>query len=495
MRASIGALHQPVRASTGPSALLRARHCPPLSAVSAGAAASTSSGRAADDARRRPRTTTTTTTTTAAAAPSGMAAAAATPAPSQARVGDTSTTPLTSSAWLRGRCPQDHRDALPQLLSGVEAACRRVASRVARAGLDGAYGYAAASSSSSADGGRLNASGDAQKKLDVVADELLAAALAESGLVRAYASEEADEPVVLLGAAATAAARRRARYVVAFDPLDGSRNVDVAIPTGTIFGVYESLAWRAEEAQGGGGGGEQQQGRRAAPASSSPSAPLPPPYGPAQALADVLQPGRRLVASGYCLYSSAVVLALATATATTGDAAAAAADATSDAPAAAAAAFFALDALTGDFVATHGPRVACPARGQIYSLNDARFDDWPAGLQRYVSDARSGRSQTKRQYSARYVCSLVADLHRTLLQGGWCGNPRPHLRLLYEGNPLAFLVEAAGGRASDGARRVLDIVPERTHQRLPLFLGSKEDVAELESYGDVQQTGEKKYAV
>jgi fructose-1,6-bisphosphatase I len=346
--------------------------------------------------------------------------------------------PLTSTAWIRAHCPQDHRDSLPQLISAVESACRRIASRVQRAGLEGLYGYAGSSQ-------QQNASGDQQKKLDVVSDEIFAAALAESGLVRAYASEEADAPVVL----APASSSLKKTYAVVFDPLDGSRNVDVAIPTGTIFGIYESVA-------------------------SGPA------YGEEEALEDCLQQGSNLVASGYCLYSSSVVLALATAT-----------GGQQQQPTAA---FFALDTLTGDFLATHNP-VLAPKRGQIYSLNDARFGDWPPGLQRYISDVRSGQGATKKQYSARYVCSLVADLHRTLLQGGWCGNPRSHLRLVYEGNPLAFLVEATGGKASDGKKRVLEIVPEKTHQRLPLFLGSTEDIDELESYGDVQQIGEKKYAV
>ncbi|KAK9845922.1 hypothetical protein WJX81_006049 [Elliptochloris bilobata] len=136
-----------------------------------------------------------------------------------------------------------------------------------------------------------------------------------------------------------------------------------------------------------------------------------------------------------------------------------------------------------------------PARGQIYSVNDARYFDWPAGLRRYIDDVRQGRGQSGKQYSARYICSLVADFHRTLLYGGLAMNPRSHLRLVYEANPLAFLVEQAGGRGSDGVRRILDLAPEKLHQRLPLFLGSQEDIAELESYGDVQQLKNPGYTV
>mmetsp|Transcript_12775 Transcript_12775/g.40369 ORF Transcript_12775/g.40369 Transcript_12775/m.40369 type:complete len:140 (-) Transcript_12775:191-610(-) len=136
-----------------------------------------------------------------------------------------------------------------------------------------------------------------------------------------------------------------------------------------------------------------------------------------------------------------------------------------------------------------------PARGQIYSVNDARYFDWPEGLQKYIDTIRQGKGQNPKQYSARYICSLVGDFHRTLLYGGVAMNPRAHLRLLYEGNPLSFICEQAGGLGSDGERRVMDIVPEQVHQRLPLFLGSPDDIRELESYGDVQQVGGKTYTV
>eukprot|EP00884_Botryococcus_braunii_P017291 jgi/Botrbrau1/4245/Bobra.0044s0040.1 len=155
---------------------------------------------------------------------------------------------------------------------------------------------------------------------------------------------------------------------------------------------------------------------------------------------------------------------------------------------------FTLDPLTGEFVLTH-PYIQIPERGQIYSLNDARYFDWPAGLRTYIDNIRQGKGQYPKQYSARYICSLVADLHRTLLYGGVAMNPRSHLRLVYEGNPLAFITEQAGGRASNGVERILSIPPSKLHQRLPLFLGSPLDMAELESYGDVQQTHNPGYTV
>ena len=129
-------------------------------------------------------------------------------------------------------------------------------------------------------------------------------------------------------------------------------------------------------------------------------------------------------------------------------------------------------------------------------MNDARFDDWSPALRKYVSDVRAGRGQSRKQYAARYVCSLVADLHRTLLYGGWAGNPRSHLRRVYEAAPLSAVTEAAGGRATDGASQsALDVAPEALHSRAPFFAGSSLDIAELLSYGDVRQSGKKKYDV
>lgn len=123
----------------------------------------------------------------------------------------------------------------------------------------------------------------------------------------------------------------------------------------------------------------------------------------------------------------------------------------------------------------------------MYSVNDAKYFDWPAGLRRYIDNVRQGKGQTRKQYSARFICSLVADLHRTIMYGGITMNPKPHLRLLFEANPLSYLVEQSGGKGTDGKRRILEINPIEIHQRLPLFLGSAADVAELVSYGDIQE--------
>ncbi|KAG6417437.1 hypothetical protein SASPL_119596 [Salvia splendens] len=184
-----------------------------------------------------------------------------------------------------------------------------------------------------------------------------------------------------------------------------------------------------------------------------------------KALLNSLQSGTKLIASGYVLYSSAMLLCASFGSGTHG---------------------FTLDHSTGDFILTH-PDIKIPPRGQIYSVNDARYFDWPEGLRRYIDTVRQGKGKHPKKYSARYICSLVADFHRTLLYGGIAMNPRDHLRLVYEANPLSFLAEQAGGKGSDGKVRILSLQPVKLHQRLPLFFGSPDDIDELESYGDVQQ--------
>ncbi|KAI3790742.1 hypothetical protein L2E82_04015 [Cichorium intybus] len=222
------------------------------------------------------------------------------------------------------------------------------------------------------------------------------------------ASEEDDAPVWITD---------NAPFVVVTDPLDGSRNIDASIPTGTIFGIYNRLTeidnLPTEE----------------------------------KALLNSLQSGNRLIAAGYVLYSSATILCT-----TFGSGAHA----------------FTLDHPSGDFVLTH-PDIKIPPRGQIYSVNDARYFDWPEGLRRYIDTIRQGKGKFPKKYSVRYICSLVADFHRTLMYGGVSMNPRDHLRLVYEANPLSFVAEQAGGKGSDGKNKILSIQPVKLHQRLPLF--------------------------
>lgn len=311
-------------------------------------------------------------------------------------------------------------DDMVVLLHHIQYACKRIAALVASP-FNSSLGKQNTLAGTGSGSGR-----DAPKPLDIVSNEIILSSLRSSGKVAVMASEEDDAPIWLTD---------DGPFVVVTDPLDGSRNIDASIPTGTIFGIYNRLVevdhLPKEE----------------------------------KALLNSLQAGARLVAAGYVLYSSATILCTSFGSGTHA---------------------FTLDHSTGDFILTH-PSIKIPPRGQIYSVNDARYFDWPEGLRRYIDTVRQGKGRYPKKYSARYICSLVADLHRTLMYGGVAMNPRDHLRLVYEANPLSFLVEQAGGRGSDGKSRILSIQPVKLHQRLPLFLGSLEDMEELESYGDVQQ--------
>ncbi|GAB5033830.1 fructose-bisphosphatase [Nannochloropsis oceanica] len=331
---------------------------------------------------------------------------------------------------------QEERAAQPTLvdedlhlvLAAIASAVKRISYMVRRAGivdLTGLY--------TTEHGGEvtLNKGGEKQKKLDVLANDILKEHLQDCGYVAAFASEEEDGVIPL---------RTGGKFVVVLDPLDGSSNVDASIPTGTIFGVYRSLG-----------------------------------DSPAQLQAGALQAGKHQVAAGYCLFSAATLLVLTMGRGTGTH-------------------VLTLDHHIGDFVLTTR-RLRLPLRGSTYSLNEARFGDWPEGLQRYVTDMKLGRNQKQTPYDLVYVCSLVADAHWVLIRGGMACNPRSHLRLCFEGNPMSLVTEEAGGLASSGdGPRILNIVPDAIHQRTPVFLGSRDDILELESYGDVAQKHNPGYA-
>ena len=264
---------------------------------------------------------------------------------------------------------------------------------------------------------------DRQKKLDVIANDVVRQSLIDSGAVFAYASEEEDDIQPLKTESSS--------VFVAFDPLDGSSNIDCASPTGTIFGVYRN------------------------------------------ANISELRGRESMVAAGYILYSSSTEYVVSLAGRPVQG--------------------FTLDPHSNRFLLSR-ESILVPAHGPYYSLNEGRSADWPEGLSAYINCVKNGRGRQQGvRYSLRYVCSLVADVHRTLLYGGWAGNPRAHLRLLFEAAPLAFIMENAGGRGSDGVVDLLDVAPSKVHHRLPVFLGSKDDIDELLAYGDVQQTKVGKY--
>jgi fructose-1,6-bisphosphatase I len=299
------------------------------------------------------------------------------------------------------------------LLSGITLAAKMIESRVQRAGLTDILGSA----------GMSNVQGETVQKLDVFANQALIHCLGNRGNVAIMASEEDEKPIVV------PRDRQHGRYVVVYDPLDGSSNIDVNVSVGTIFAIF-----RRE----------------------------PDPTCQREPLTDVLQPGTQQVAAGYVVYGSSTMLVYTAGNGVHG---------------------FTLDPSIGAFVISH-ENIRMPEQGNLYSVNEANADTFPEGYRRYLARLRSG--DAGRQYSSRYIGSLVADFHRTLLKGGVFlypptrQHPRGKLRLMYEANPIAFLAEQSGGVATDGERRILDIVPTGLHQRTPLLVGSRVEMELLQ---------------
>eukprot|EP00933_Yihiella_yeosuensis_P038857 TRINITY_DN32795_c0_g1_i1.p1 TRINITY_DN32795_c0_g1~~TRINITY_DN32795_c0_g1_i1.p1 ORF type:complete len:496 (-),score=135.51 TRINITY_DN32795_c0_g1_i1:363-1850(-) len=298
--------------------------------------------------------------------------------------------------------------------------------------------------------GEVNVQGEDQKKLDVITNEVFKNALRYTGKLGTLASEEEDAPVQAGGekfANLSEAFADTGKYVCVFDPLDGSSNVDAGIPVGTIFGVFkepDAEECLLEEIDG---------------ALSKDQA---------QCLAAALQPGKALVAAGYVLYSSSTELVVTVGKGCVG---------------------FTLDSTIGEFVLTR-PNISIPKRGKIYSCNQANIGQWDAPMRDYIDAIRNGEGESGKAYSLRYIGSMVGDIHRTLLYGGIFAYPADKknedgkLRLLYEGAPMSMILEQAGGMAITGHNRVLDIPPTGVHQRVPVILGSVEDVLECKKYYD-----------
>jgi fructose-1,6-bisphosphatase I len=296
------------------------------------------------------------------------------------------------------------------VLLDIALAAKMINNAVIRAGLADILGPT----------GATNVQGEKVQKLDVFAHETIM-----RGQLAVIASEE-DEDIVPVPEGAPIG-----KYVVNFDPLDGSSNIDANVNIGTIFSILPRLT-RTGRGQ----------------------------------LDDVLQAGRRQLCAGYVLYGSSTMLVF-----TTGDGVHG----------------FTFEPSIGEFLLSH-PRIHTPDKGRIYSVNEGNYARWVDGVKRYVDYLKETDHQNGRPYSSRYVGSLVADFHRNLLYGGiymYPGdtrNPDGKLRLLYEAAPLAFVAEQAGGAASDGSRRIMDVPPSAIHQRTPLFLGSPANVRECESF-------------
>lgn len=273
--------------------------------------------------------------------------------------------------------------------------------------------------------GSTNIQGENQQKLDVYADQQFITALKSGGECCIVASEE-NEDIIRLDTGIS----RNARYIVAIDPLDGSSNIDVNVSVGTIFSIY-----RRKSAEGQAG------------------------------LQDVLQKGTEQVAAGYVIYGSSTMLVYTTGKGVNG---------------------FTLDPSIGEFCLSH-PDLKIPDSGVIYSINEGNYIHFPQGVKDYIKYCQVEDTATRRPYASRYIGSMVADVHRNLIKGGifiypvTSAAPNGKLRLVYECNPMAFLIEQAGGKASNGTKRILEIAVTGLHQRSPIFIGSKVMVEKAES--------------
>lgn len=293
---------------------------------------------------------------------------------------------------------------LTNLLVCLQTACKAVSTAVRKAGISKLYGMA----------GDVNVQGEEVKKLDVLANDLFINMLSSSYTTCLMVSEENDTVIEV-------EKDHQGKYIVCFDPLDGSSNIDCLVSIGSIFSIY-----RKEN-------------------NSEPS------------VSDALLPGRKLVAAGYALYGSATMMVLSTGQGVNG---------------------FMLDPSIGEFILTD-PNMRCKEKGKIYSLNEGYANLWDPALKEFVEKKKSVKT------GARYIGSMVADVHRTLKYGGCfmypatSDAPKGKLRLLYECNPMAYIMEQAGGMATNGKIPILDIQPTEIHQRSPIYLGSTTDINEI----------------
>jgi len=316
------------------------------------------------------------------------------------------------------RTEADGPGDLALVLDQIAVAGKLIARELSRASLVGQLGLT----------GDVNVQGEKVKKLDVWANDVMVRALEASGVVCTLVSEELDDPLHL------AERCPDGKYVVCFDPVDGSSNLDVNGIVGTIFSI------------------RRRHGR-----------------GPDHHAADAMQPGSAQVAAGYVMYGPSTMLVY-----TAGQGVHA----------------FTLEATIGEFVRSRH-HIQTPSHGHIYSVNEAYAPGWPPGIVRYIEHLKARDPTSGRPYTGRYVGSMVADVHRTLLEGGIFlypeevgtdGRTGGKLRLQYEAAPMAFLIEQAGGKASTGRERIQDIHPASAHQRVPLLIGSRDDVTMAEEF-------------
>ncbi|HTQ66429.1 MAG TPA: class 1 fructose-bisphosphatase [Puia sp.] len=302
---------------------------------------------------------------------------------------------------------------LSTLLRDIALAAKRINVEVNKAGLVDILG----------DAGITNVQGEAVKKLDVYANNQMVGVLKHGISCAGICSEEMDDMVVFDDEMSN-----KSKYVVMFDPLDGSSNIDTNVSIGTIFGVYRRI--------------------------SQPGRPCD--------IKDFLQSGIKQVAAGYVVYGSSTMFVYATRRGVNG---------------------FTLDPSIGDFCLSH-PDIQCPEDGKIYSVNGGYFSQYTDNVKKFINVLQNKTKKEGGPLTQRFTGSMVADLHRTLIKGGiflyplTTENPHGKLRLMYECNPFSFIMEVAGGKASDGMKRILDILPGSLHDRTPIFIGSKNMVDE-----------------
>lgn len=305
---------------------------------------------------------------------------------------------------------------LSALLADLSLAAKVISLEVNKAGLVDILGFT----------GDNNVHGEKVKKLDMFAHDILVKAMDHGGHLCVMASEEEEDIIHI------PAHHEIGKYVIVYDPLDGSSNIDVNVSIGTIFSIY----------------------RRVTKA------------GTPGTMEDVLQPGMKQVAAGYIVYGSSTIFVYTAGEGVHG---------------------FTLDPAFGEFLLSH-ENMRIPEKAKIYSLNEGNYKYWHPGLKKYIKYIQDADNRGRDPYSSRYIGSMVADIHRNLIYGGifiYPGdkrNPNGKLRLMYECNPMAFIIEQAGGRAIDGKTRILELQPESLHQRTPIYIGSKEAVDKVEEF-------------
>lgn len=322
---------------------------------------------------------------------------------------------VTIERFIFDNQPAHARGEFTNLLYDIALAAKVISYKTNRAGLIDILGRV----------GMTNIQGEEQQKLDIYANDIIFRVCDHTGRLCVMASEE-NETILEIPPQFP-----KGTYVLIFDPLDGSSNIDVNVSIGTIFGIYRCLDW-------------EHRGR----------------------LEDCLQPARKLVAAGYILYGSSTMLVYSTGKGVHG---------------------FTLDPEIGEFLLSH-ENMKYPEPAQYYSANHANFCQWTSGVQKYVNWLQGIEGKDHLKLSERYIGSLVADFHRNLLKGGifmYPGEvkkPNGKIRLLYEAGPLSFLAEQAGGYGSMGTGSILDIVPTNLHQRTPMFIGNRSLVKKAEEF-------------